>query len=153
MLVFDRLYQGQLVSLLQFEQAKEEVAVREKELEEAGAELTLILADDLSDLRTSIAVAENQLKEAEGRLKLTLAGSRPEEIEAAAAARARLEAGRRHLEEQRGVLAVVSPISGVIITPRLRERVGQHVALRHQRLSVGRPPRSSRSRRPVVSSA
>ena len=125
--LFDRLYQRDLVSLLQFEEAKEEVAVREKELEEAGAELKLILADDLSELRKSIAVAENELKEAQGKLKLALAGSRPEEIEAATAELARQEAERRHLEEQLQLLAVVSPISGMIMTPKLREKVGQHV--------------------------
>jgi multidrug resistance efflux pump len=125
--MFDRLYERELVSLLQYEEAKEEVAVREKELEEAGADLKLILADDLSELRKSIAVAENERKEAEGKLKLALAGSRPEEIEAATAELARQEAERRHLEAQLQLLAVVSPISGVIITPKLREKVGQHV--------------------------
>src|SRR2546430_8289637 len=56
-----------------------------------------------------------------------LAGSPPEEIEAAGAEIARLEAQRSHLESQLALVSVVSPISGVITTPKLREKVGQYM--------------------------
>jgi multidrug resistance efflux pump len=85
------------------------------------------MADDLAELRKAVAVAENELKEAESKLTLVLAGSRREEVEAVAAETTRLEVERRHLEEKLQRLAIVSPITGVITTPKLKERVGEHV--------------------------
>jgi putative peptide zinc metalloprotease protein len=121
------LQQQGLVSLLQAQEAQEEAVVREKELDEAHAELKLLQADDLAELQKAIAVAQNELKEAESRLTLILAGSRREEVEGAEAEIARLEVERGHLEETLQRLAIVSPITGVITTPKLKERVGEHV--------------------------
>src|SRR2546430_8604339 len=56
-----------------------------------------------------------------------LAGSPPEEIEAAGAEIARLEAERSRLESQLALVSVVRPISGVITTPKLREKGGQYM--------------------------
>jgi multidrug resistance efflux pump len=125
--MFETLQRQGLVSLLQSREAQEEAAVREKELEETLAELKLLQADDLAEFRKAIAVAENELKEAESKLTLVLAGSRQEEVEAVEAEIARLEVERRHLEETLQRLAIVSPITGVITTPKLKERVGEHV--------------------------
>ncbi len=125
--MFETLQRQGLVSLLQSQEAQEEAAVRAKELEETLAELKLLQADDLTELRKAIAVAENELKEAESKLTLVLAGSRQEEIEAVEAEISRLEVERRHLEETLQRLAIVSPITGVITTPKLKERVGEHV--------------------------
>jgi putative peptide zinc metalloprotease protein len=125
--MFETLQRQGLVSLLQSREAQEEAAVREKELEETLADLKLLQADDLAELRKAIAVAENELKEAESKLTLVLAGSRQEEVEAVEAEIARLELERRHLEETLQRLAIVSPITGVITTPKLKERVGEHV--------------------------
>jgi putative peptide zinc metalloprotease protein len=125
--LFETLQRRELVSWLQSQEAQEAAAVREKELEETRAELKLLQADDLADLRKAIAVAENELKEAESKLTLVLAGSRQEEVEGVEAEIARLEVERRHLEETLRRLAIVSPITGVITTPKLKERVGEHV--------------------------
>jgi multidrug efflux pump subunit AcrA (membrane-fusion protein) len=56
-----------------------------------------------------------------------LAGSRPEEIEATEAEISRLEAQRRYTGDQLQLLRVVSPISGLITTPKLKEKIGQNV--------------------------
>jgi putative peptide zinc metalloprotease protein len=56
-----------------------------------------------------------------------LAGSRPEEIQAAEAELNRLRTQQHFLEEQVQLLSVTSPISGVITTPKLKEKVGQDV--------------------------
>jgi multidrug resistance efflux pump len=109
------------------EEAEERVGTREKEMEAAQAVLTLVLADDLEAVRKGVVVAQKELEEAKGRLTMLLAGSRPEEIEAAEAEIARLEAQRRYLEGQIHLVSVVSPISGVITTPKLREKIGQFV--------------------------
>src|ERR1044071_73595 len=89
---------AQLLSLKELEQAEEQVAVRAKELQAAGEEL-----------------------------KLLLAGSRPEEIEALEAEVNRLGAQQRYLEEQLQLLAITSPVSGVITTRKLKEKVGQNM--------------------------
>jgi putative peptide zinc metalloprotease protein len=125
--LFQTLQRQGLVSWLQFQQAEEEAAVREKELQEIHAEQKLLMADDLAELRKAVAVAENELKEAESKLTLVLAGSRREEVQAVEAEMTRLEVERRHLEEKLQRLAIVSPITGVITTPKLKERVGEHV--------------------------
>ena len=126
--LFQTLLQKEMVSWLQFQEAQEEVAVRGKELEEARAEQKLLVADDLAELWKAVAVAENELKETDSKLRLVLAGSRPEEIDAVAAELASLEVGRGHLEEKLQKMAIVSPITGVVTTPKLKERVGEHVA-------------------------
>jgi multidrug efflux pump subunit AcrA (membrane-fusion protein) len=125
--MYETLHRQGLVSLLKAQEAQEEAVVREKELEEAHAELKLVQADDLADLHKAIAVAESELKEADSKLTLVLAGSRREEIEGAEAEMARLDVERRHLEETLQRLAIVSPIAGVVTTPKLKERVGEHV--------------------------
>ncbi len=95
---FKELLRRDLISRMQFEEAEEQVAVRQKELEETQA-----------------------------RLRLLLAGSRREEIDAAQAEMARLEVQQRYLGEQIGLVRVVSPVSGVVTTHNLKEKVGQHV--------------------------
>jgi len=125
--LYKTLSERQLVSLKDFQEAKENAAVRAKELEEVQSELKLVVADDLADVRKAVAVAQKEVGEAEARFKVVLAGSRPEEIEATQAEVARLEAQRHYLEEQLRLLRLVSPYPGVITTPKLKEKVGQHV--------------------------
>lgn len=121
------LFQRQLIALKQLIEAEEAATVRKKEVQEADAELKLVLADDLAEPRKTVAIAEKELLETQARLNILLAGSRPEEIEATRAEVARLEAQRRHAEERLRLVTIVSPITGVVTTPKLREKVGQHV--------------------------
>jgi multidrug resistance efflux pump len=125
--MFKTLFTKELISRKEFEEAEENAAVRLKELEETEAELKLVLADDLGELRKALKVAEKEIEEKEAKLKLLLAGSRPEEIEATEAELSRLEAQRRYTGEQLQLLRVVSPMSGLITTPKLKEKVGQNV--------------------------
>ncbi len=101
--------------------------MREKELQEAQAALKLILADDLAEFRKELVVAGKEREEEEGRLRVLLAGSRPEEIDAVEAEIARLEAQRHYVQEQLQRVHVRSPLPGVITTPKLQEKLGQHV--------------------------
>lgn len=125
--VFLSLWNDKAISRKQIEEAEEGVAVREQELEEARAERMQVLADDLADARKAVAVAEKEQGEAKGKLKLLLAGSRPEDIEATKAEIARLAAQRDYLEDQLRLVRVVSPISGMVTTAKLKEKIGQHV--------------------------
>jgi multidrug resistance efflux pump len=93
-----KLYEDKLSSKKDFELAEEAVTLRQKELEES-----------------------------KGSLKLLLAGSRPEEIEATEAEISRLVSKQIYLEEQLRRLSVVSPIDGVVITHRLKEKTGAAV--------------------------
>jgi multidrug resistance efflux pump len=93
------LFQEKLVSRKEFEEARELLSVRDKELQEAN-----------------------------DRLKLLLAGSRPEEIEALEAELTRLAAQQQYLQEQLQLLCIVSPATGVVTTHLLKEKIGQHVA-------------------------
>jgi len=79
------------------------------------------------DAQAELARREKDLAEAEAALKLMEAGSRPEEIEAQQARLARLEQELRWLEERQGKLVIASRVGGVIVTPRLKEKVGQYV--------------------------
>jgi putative peptide zinc metalloprotease protein len=125
--MFKTLFTKELISRKEFEEAEENAAVRLKELEETEAELKLVLADDLGELRKALKVSEKEIEEKEAKLKLLLAGSRPEEIEATEAELSRLEAQRRYTGDQIQLLRVVSPMSGLITTPKLKEKVGQNV--------------------------
>jgi putative peptide zinc metalloprotease protein len=125
--MFTTLFTKELISRKEFEEAEENAAVRLRELEETEAELKLVLADDLGELRKALKVAEKEIEEKEAKLKLALAGSRPEEIEATEAELSRLEAQRRYTGDQLQLLRVVSPMSGLITTPKLKEKVGQNV--------------------------
>jgi len=115
------------ISYKEYEEVEEQLAIREKELEETRATLNMVLADDLGEFRRDVAVSEKELAEAESKLRLLLAGSRPEEIEATEAEIARLKAQRRFLEDQLGLTRVISPHAGIITTPHLKEKLGQKV--------------------------
>ena len=71
-------------------------------------------------------VIENQRLE-DGKDVTIIDVRRPEEVEATEAEVARLETQRGYLEEQLHRLRVASPIAGVITTPKLEEKIGQHV--------------------------
>ena len=81
----------------------------------------------LDEAREAVAVREKELEASESSLRLLAAGSRREEIEAVEAELARLEARARHLHGQLERVRIVSPIAGVITTPKLEERIGEYV--------------------------
>jgi multidrug resistance efflux pump len=124
---FRKLFDDQLVSRSQLDETEERVAIRQRESDVARAELKLLSGDDLAESREELAVAQGEAEEADGRLTLLRAGSRPEEIEAARSEIARLEAERLRLQTQLALVKVVSPVSGVITTPKLKEKIGQYV--------------------------
>jgi len=119
------LWEQKLTARQELDKAREDVAVRTKELEEADAAMKMVLADDLAEVKRLLAVADKEFDEAQGNLTLLLAGSRVEELEATQAEIASQEARHRHIREQMQLMNVTSPISGVVITPKLKERIGQ----------------------------
>jgi multidrug resistance efflux pump len=123
----NELFARGLISRKQLDDAEQEVALGERELEVAQAERLLVSADTLAEARQELAVTRTQIQEAGGKLKLLLAGARPEAIEAAEAEIARLETERRYLADQVQLTTIASPAAGVVTTPKLREKVGEYV--------------------------
>jgi multidrug resistance efflux pump len=110
------------------QKAEERLKYGRGRLEMLRADPNLVSKKELDEAREEAAVRQREQEEARGRLRLLLAGSRPEEIEATEAEVARLQAQRAYLDEQLRLLTVVSPSSGVVTTPKLREKVGRHVS-------------------------
>ncbi|HEV8260079.1 MAG TPA: PqqD family peptide modification chaperone [Burkholderiales bacterium] len=109
------------------EDAETEVSIRRKALEEAQAALQVVQADDLAESKQEIAMANAERLEEESGLRLLVAGTRPEDIEAMEAEIASLEARRDYLRDQIDRVLIRSPHAGVITTPRMEQKVGQHV--------------------------
>src|SRR5262249_28632171 len=77
-----------------------------------------------------LAKRRKELADAQATLTLMEAGRRPEGGEAGGAERARLarlQEETRYLERQQGKLSVCCPVSGLVTTPRLKEKVGQYL--------------------------
>jgi multidrug resistance efflux pump len=87
----------------------------------------LLSLRELQQSEEAVAVCDAQLKEAQDKLNLLLAGSRVEDIQAAAAGINRLEVQEHLLEEQLKRLLVVSPISGLVTTRQLKDKLGQNI--------------------------
>jgi len=124
----EALFASGLVPRKDVETAGYELAVRQKELEEVQAALTIVMADDFSAVRKERDLARQDVERGQGRLKVLLAGSRPEEVEASEAEIARLEVQRGYLQQELQRTQVSSPAAGVITTARLKERLGQRVS-------------------------
>ena len=83
----------------------------------------LVSRKELGEAEEEVAVRQKELEEADGRLRMLMAGSRPEEIESVEAESRRWDVSKRYLEGQLQRLSVFSPISGVITTPKLKEKI------------------------------
>jgi putative peptide zinc metalloprotease protein len=124
---FTELFRLGLVSRTQVEERQQQVRLLQNELERAREELTLATAGDAAQLRQEAAVFGKETDQAEGRLQVLMAGSRREEIEATEAEIVQLVARRTFLADQLKMASIMSPATGVVVTPRLKEKVGQHV--------------------------
>src|SRR5206468_2252257 len=89
--------------------AEERLRYGRKHLTMLEMDPNLVSRKEFDEAREEVAVRAKELDEVRGRLRLLLAGSRPEEREALQAEVARLQAERAHVEEQLGLLTVVSP--------------------------------------------
>lgn len=114
-------------SSLAFQEVRIDAETRSRSAEEARAGLDYVQAQRQAERRQDIALAEAQEAEAQRELQRLLAGSRPEEIEAAEAEIAALQARRAHLLDQIERASIRTPHMGVVTTRRIEEKVGQHV--------------------------
>jgi multidrug resistance efflux pump len=111
------------------EKAQERLGYSDRKCKMLGLllEQNLVSQKEFAEAKEELSVRQKELEEAEGRLKVLRAGSRPEEIESVEAESRRWEVHRNYLEEQLRRINILSPISGVVTTPKLKERVGEHV--------------------------
>jgi multidrug resistance efflux pump len=72
-----------------------------------------------------LARREKELADTQATLLLLEAGSRTEDVEAERARLARLHEEQKHLVEKKEKQVIVAPSSGLVTTPRLREKIGQ----------------------------
>jgi multidrug efflux pump subunit AcrA (membrane-fusion protein) len=79
------------------------------------------------EAETELSRREKELADARATLTLLEAGTRLEEIEAERARLARLQEEARYLEGVQERLPIRSPVAGVLVTPRLKEKLRQFV--------------------------
>jgi multidrug efflux pump subunit AcrA (membrane-fusion protein) len=101
--------------------------VSEARLAEAQAARRACQVKGALEAETELARRTRELADVQATLRLLEAGSRPEEIQAEKARLARLQEEVRHLEEQQHKQTVTAPVSGLVTTARLREKVGQYL--------------------------
>lgn len=90
-------------------------------------EQSTISMTEYEDAKAQMMAREREVAELKGRLKLLRAGNRTEEMEAAEANIRALQVHEQFLRKQLQLLDIVSPIDGVVTTPKLKEKIGQNV--------------------------
>jgi multidrug resistance efflux pump len=111
----------------QLRESKGKYRVSQARFAEAQAAKRAHQARGTLEAETEVAKRNKELADARGALRLLEAGTRPEEIQAEQARLARLQEEARHLERQQEQQTVVSPVAGLVSTPRLKEKLGQYL--------------------------
>ncbi|MCI0461479.1 MAG: HlyD family efflux transporter periplasmic adaptor subunit [Gemmataceae bacterium] len=111
----------------QYRDAQKQVRVAGAQEAQAQAQRRARQALGTHEAEAEQARRQKELADAQAILTLLEAGTRPEEIDAERARLARLQEEARYLERLQNKLQVASLVSGVITTPRLKEKVGQYV--------------------------
>lgn len=122
-----RLAGRKALSEAEYRDADRKSRVCEAQLEQAQAEKRALQAKGTLMAEAELALRERELADARAALTLLQAGTRPEEIEAERARLARLQEELRYLEQLQDDLVVSSPVPGLITTPHLKEKVGEYV--------------------------
>lgn len=110
----------------QYLDGERQVKLAEAQVQQAEAAKRERQVVGILDYESELAKREKDCADTIAALRLLEAGSRPEEIDAEKAKLARLKEERTFLEKQQERLKLTSPIAGVIVTPRLHEKIGQY---------------------------
>lgn len=113
------------LSIAELRELESKVKIASSGLKQAWAQKRARLAEGTITTEAELANRERSLAEAKAALSLLLAGSRPEEIEAERSRLTRLKEEAAYLDVLRSREPISSPLSGVVVTPRLHERIGQ----------------------------
>ncbi len=123
----ERLYQQGAVAGEARRAEWKRYALIEAQLGQANAQKRARIAQGIQQAEAEVARREKDLADVEASLKLMQAGTRPEEIEAETAHRARLQEELAFLVDQQSKLEVIAPAAGVVVAQRLSERIGQYM--------------------------
>lgn len=91
------------------------------------AETQAVARKDEEAAQQTVGALANELEEEKARAEMLEAGSRPEEVTAMRQQLANSVAEQQHLESQLARSWVTAPHGGIVVTPKLRERVGEQV--------------------------
>jgi multidrug efflux pump subunit AcrA (membrane-fusion protein) len=122
-----KLVNQRSVSEVQHHEAEKNVSVVRSQAEQAEAQQRVRQAQGTHEAERELTRSEKELAEARATLALMEVGTRQEQIDAEQARLARLREEFRYLEIVKGKLLVHSPVSGLVTTSRLKEKVGQYV--------------------------
>jgi multidrug efflux pump subunit AcrA (membrane-fusion protein) len=122
-----RLVGQRALSEQEYQEAEKQQRVSRALAEQAQAQKRARQALGAQEAEAELARRDKELADARGTLALLEAGTRPEEIEAERARLARLQEEARYLERLQEQLPVASPVAGLIVSARLKEKVGQYV--------------------------
>jgi len=121
------LLRTRIVSAQQHEENQRRVDVAKALLKQAEAEKASVLSLGTVKAEQELALREKQFADEIGALELLEAGTRPEEIDAEKARRVRLLEEMSYLANLKKKQVVQSSVSGVVTTPRLKEKIGQYL--------------------------
>jgi HlyD family secretion protein len=109
--------------------ARHELQYARREAQRAGRMFRekVLSRQKLEEARSRLEMARADLSRARAQLRLLEAGTRTEEIEIAEASLSKTEARLAHLQELADKHVIRAPIDGVVLTPRVRDRVRQRV--------------------------
>jgi HlyD family secretion protein len=124
----EKLRRTKAVSAEEYEDAVKLWKLSQSRHDRTAAERNARLALGTLAAQGSLAEREAALAHAQAALELLQAGSRREKIDAARAAKERLDIDRRYLGELKGRLEVRAPAKGRVTTHRLGERIGAYFA-------------------------
>ncbi|HYT92415.1 MAG TPA: HlyD family efflux transporter periplasmic adaptor subunit, partial [Gemmataceae bacterium] len=118
---------GKVATAEEGERAEKKCQVHRAQLEQAQAQKQARQAIGTLEAEAELARRDKDWADTRSVLVLLEAGTRPEEIDAERARLARLQEEARYLQQWQDRLRVYTPAAGMIMTPRLREKIGQYV--------------------------
>jgi putative peptide zinc metalloprotease protein len=121
-----KLVEKRALAMDQFRDIEKRLQVAQAQHRQAQAQKRERLALGNQDAEGELARREKELADAKSALVLLEAGSRPEEIDSQRSHLDRLREELAYLELLKTKTSINSPLAGVIITPRLQEKVGQY---------------------------
>jgi multidrug efflux pump subunit AcrA (membrane-fusion protein) len=111
----------------QLDEVREKLNVAEARVKQAQSEWLARKAQGLLLAKRERDRRAKELADEQAALTLLEAGSRPQEIVAGKARVARVKSELNHLRQLQGTLEIRADVAGVVVTPRLREKIGAHL--------------------------
>lgn len=110
-----------------FLEAQRQFALAQTQLAQANTQKRERVILGTLEAEAELARREKESADAQATLRILEAGSRPEDIDAEKARLARIGEEKDYYEKLGAKVRVTSPVSGVILTPHLKEKIGQYL--------------------------